>query len=84
VTTVSIELRDLGEHFEMSHYMARKNKPKSRQRAPIHRANQDKPRKVPLTGAERAKAFRDRRIAERESFCQPSTTNAATAADSLM
>jgi hypothetical protein len=37
-----------------------------------------------LPVAERAKAFRDRRSAEQESACQTSTSNAATAVDSLM
>jgi hypothetical protein len=64
--------------------MAGKYKQKSRQRVSIERADQDKPRKVPLTGDERSKAFRDCRGAEREGACQTNTSNAATAADSLM
>jgi hypothetical protein len=64
--------------------MARKYKQKSRQWKTVNRADQDKPRKVPLTGSERAKACRDRRRAERESACQHNTSNDATAADSLM
>jgi hypothetical protein len=64
VAVVSIELQNLGEHSEMSHYMARKHQQISRQRASIDRVDQDKPKMVLLTAAERAKAFRDRRRAE--------------------
>jgi hypothetical protein len=64
--------------------MARKYKQKWCQRASIDRADRDKPRKMPLTGTERAKAFRHHRRAERESAYQPSTSNATAAADSLM
>jgi hypothetical protein len=84
VAVMSFELQDLGEHFKMSCYMVRKYKQTSRQRSSIDTADQDRPRKIPLTGAERAKAFRDRRRADRVSDCQPSTSNVATAADSMM
>jgi phage FluMu gp28-like protein len=46
--------------------------------------NQEKHRKTPYTDAECAKAFKDQQRAERESACQPSTSNAATAAHYLM
>jgi hypothetical protein len=64
--------------------MGRKYKQKSLQRASIDRADHHKHRNVALIGAERAKAFRGRRRPGRESACQPSASNAATTADSLM
>jgi hypothetical protein len=82
VASVSIELRDLGEQFEMSRYVVRNNITVNLVKG--HRVGQDKPRKVSPTVAEKAKAFRDRRNVERESACQPSTSNGAAAADSLM
>jgi hypothetical protein len=84
VTMLSFDLRDLDESFEMSLYITPNYKHKSLQRISINRADKDKPRMVPFTVAKKANAFRDRRRADRESACQPSTSNAATAAASLM
>jgi hypothetical protein len=81
---VIIKLQDLVESFEMSCYVARKYKHKSCQRALINKVDQDNPRKVPLTGTERAKVFGDCWRAERERTCQHNTSNTATVADSLM
>jgi hypothetical protein len=61
--------------------MARKYKYKPRQ---CPEMDHDKPRMLPLTEAKKAKAFRDCQRGERESTCQLSTSNAATAANSLI
>jgi hypothetical protein len=78
VAVVSIKLRDV-DNLKMSRYMSRKYKQKS-----TDRLNHDKPRKMQLTAAERAKAFKDGRGAERESASQPSTGNDITTANLLM
>jgi hypothetical protein len=46
--------------------------------------DQDKHRKVLLTGAERAKAYRDHRRCQRESACQRSISIVAAAAAELL
>jgi hypothetical protein len=67
---VSIELRDMSENFDMSRYMARKYKQKSRQIALMDSADQDRPGEMSLAEAEKATAFRDCRRAERERACR--------------
>jgi hypothetical protein len=76
------ELRDLGDKFEMLRYMDRRCKQKSCQRVPIEKTKTNP--EAPLNGAERAKIFNDRRVAKRESACQRSTSNAASAIDLFM
>jgi hypothetical protein len=46
--------------------------------------NKDRPREVSLIVADKAKTFRDRLRDERESACQASISNGATAAESMM
>jgi hypothetical protein len=54
----SIELGDLGEHFETWRHMAGNYYQKSCQQSSIDRADQSKRRNVPVTRAEKVKAFK--------------------------
>jgi hypothetical protein len=59
----------------MSRYMWRKYKERSKKRARLDSSHREESRKVPLTPAERAKAYRERK--RMRALDQPSTSAAA-------
>lgn len=79
---VSIRLPRLGEISKMLHSIQKIQTEIAS--TGIDKVDRVKCRKMPPTQTERAKAFRDHHRAKQESACQSSTSNATTAADSLL
>jgi len=71
-------VKKMGQNFEMSRYVRRKYRQKSKKPSPLDSSSHRKEsREMPLTPAERTKTYKERK--RMRAFDQPSTSAAAFA-----